>query len=61
MPMQSTYFSTKERTGRGDTSAWTDNPQEKAKKAQQQCVFKIDSHFLTLVSNLTRVEDDSLL
>jgi hypothetical protein len=49
MPMQSTYFSTKERTGRGDTSAWTDNPQEKAKKAQQQCVFETDSYFLTAI------------
>lgn len=45
--MQSTYFSTKERTGRGDTSAWTDNPQQKAKKEAQQCVF--GTHFLTLM------------
>lgn len=35
MPMQSTSFSRTAKEGRGDTSAWTDNPIDKAEKAKQ--------------------------
>ncbi|KAL3698923.1 hypothetical protein R1sor_016945 [Riccia sorocarpa] len=33
---QSTYFSRSEKSGRGDTSVWTDTPLEKAQKAKMQ-------------------------
>ncbi|KAG6523791.1 hypothetical protein ZIOFF_013678 [Zingiber officinale] len=35
MTMQSTSFSRTTKEGRGDTSAWTDNPLDKAQKAKQ--------------------------
>eukprot|EP00252_Welwitschia_mirabilis_P012896 TRINITY_DN2847_c1_g1_i1.p1 TRINITY_DN2847_c1_g1~~TRINITY_DN2847_c1_g1_i1.p1 ORF type:complete len:587 (-),score=153.94 TRINITY_DN2847_c1_g1_i1:326-2086(-) len=35
MSMHSTFFSKSEKTGRGDTSVWTDTPSEKAQKAKQ--------------------------
>ncbi|XP_024522880.1 uncharacterized protein LOC9640968 [Selaginella moellendorffii] len=34
--MHSTFFSKTEKTGRGDTSVWTDTPLEKAQKAKMQ-------------------------
>ena len=33
-PMQSTFFSKSTKSGRGDTSVWTDTPLEKAQKAK---------------------------
>ena len=36
MPQQNTFFSRSEKSGRGDTSAWTDTPQQKAEKAKSQ-------------------------
>jgi hypothetical protein len=33
-PMHSTFFSKSTKSGRGDTSVWTDTPVEKAEKAK---------------------------
>lgn len=33
---QNTFFSKAEKSGRGDTSVWTDTPADKAEKAKMQ-------------------------
>jgi len=47
--MQSRSFSRNTKEGRGDTSAWTDSPLDKAEKAKQ----KYDS--TAMILNITRL------
>jgi len=54
--MQSRSFSRNTKEGRGDTSAWTDNPLDKAEKAKQ----KYDFTAMFLIINWVDCDECSL-
>lgn len=53
MPTQSTKFSSSVKEGRGDTSAWTDTPSDRAQKAKMEYVFIVGFRSLYSVMYMT--------